>query len=84
MSSIAAEISGICAKDLMRSEARYRSFNNAFVRIVVMQPPRAGPKLPETIKGQRRFTDAVYFFLRSMNRWIGGSVDRKMGGSLDR
>ena len=57
MSSIAAEISGICAKDLIGSKARYRS-----LRIVVMQPPRAGPKLPETIKGQRRFTDAVYSF----------------------
>ena len=62
MSSITADIFGICAKDLMRSEARYHSSNNAFVGIVVMQPPRAGPKLPETIKGQRRFTDAVYSF----------------------
>ena len=63
MSSIAAEISGICAKDLIDSEARYRSFKKfAFVRIVVMKPPRAGPKLPETIKGQRRFNDAVYSF----------------------
>ena len=43
-SSIAAEISGISAKDLISSEERHRSFNNAFVRIVVMQPPRAGPK----------------------------------------
>ena len=34
-SSIAAEISGICAKDLVSSEERHRSFNNAFVRIVV-------------------------------------------------
>ena len=61
MSSIAAEISGICAKDLIGSKARYRSFNSAFCALV-MQPPRAGPKLPETIKGQRRFTDAVYSF----------------------
>ena len=62
MSSITAEISGICAKDLIDSEARYRSFKKyAFVRIVV-QPPRAGPKLPEIIKGQRRFTDAMYSF----------------------
>ena len=35
MSSIAAEISGICAKDLISSEARYHSScYNAFVRIV--------------------------------------------------
>ena len=33
-SSIAAEISGISAKDLISSEERHRSFNNAFVRIV--------------------------------------------------
>ena len=38
MSSIAAEISGICPKDLKSSEARYHSSNNAIVRIVVMQP----------------------------------------------
>ena len=44
MSSIAADIFGIYAKDLMRNEARYHSSNNAFVRIAVMQPPRAGPK----------------------------------------
>ena len=63
MSSIAADIFGIYAKDLMSNEARYHSSNNAFVRIAVMQPPRAGPKwLPETIKGQRRFTDDVYSF----------------------
>ena len=35
MSSIAAEISGICAKYLISSEARYHSScYNAFVRIV--------------------------------------------------
>ena len=35
MGSIAAEISGICAKDLISSEARYHSTcYNAFVRIV--------------------------------------------------
>ena len=62
ISFIAAEISGICAKDLIGSEVRYRSFNNAFVLIVVMQPLRAGSKLPETIKGQRTFTNAVYSF----------------------
>ena len=44
MSSITADIFGICAKDLMRSEARYHSSNNAFVSIVVMQQPRAGWK----------------------------------------
>ena len=63
MSSIAAEISGICAKDLISNEASYRSFNNTFVRIVVMQPQRAGSKLPETIKRRRMFTDAVYSFI---------------------
>ena len=62
MSSIVADIFGICAKDLISSEARYHSSNNAFMGIAMMQPPRAGPKLPETIKGQRRFTDAVYSF----------------------
>ena len=41
MSSIAADIFGIGAKDLMCSEARYHSSNNAFVSMVVMQPPRA-------------------------------------------
>ena len=45
----------------MGSEARYHFSSNAFARIV-MQPPRAGPKVPETIKGQRRFTDAVHSF----------------------
>ena len=62
MSSIAAEISDICAKDLMLSEARYHSSNNAFVHIVVMQPLRAGPKHPETIERQKKFTDAVHSF----------------------
>ena len=36
MSSIAAVIFDICAKDLMLSEARYHSSNNAFVSMVVM------------------------------------------------
>ena len=36
MSSIISEISGICAKDLLSSEARYHSSNDAFVRIVEM------------------------------------------------
>ena len=61
MSSIAAKISDICAKDLMSSEARYHPSNNAFVHIVVMQPLRAGPKHPETIKRQKKFTDAAFF-----------------------
>lgn len=31
-----------------------------------MQPWRVPPKLPETIKGQRRFTDAVYSFCETL------------------
>ena len=32
----------------------------------MMHPPRAGLKLPEIIKRQRRFTDAVYSFSETL------------------